>query len=221
MFRSFKNVAAGHGECVLNTVAHSLQWRRVLAHSTRSLLSLPLGLSACALCCRFCLAVCLRARCLLAASSLRCQDSSPHEGVNFSSFRAATGVAQAGSTARPWEPPRRRASARRPPEAPRLRAAASRPDERPRARRPASQTERDRRPAGTERTAAARARSRTSRHAQLPGLHDTLGFRNFTTRSASRTRRVPRTTASTATWFSSRSSTRSTSRTTGYQPYRP
>lgn len=129
------------------------------------------------------------------------------------------------SRARPaWLKPAPRPGRGSPHEAPRLRAAASRGAAPPRsglqagrtarARRPASQTERDRRPAGTERAAAARARSRTSRHAQLPGLRDTLNFRNFTTRSASRTRRVPRTTASSATCFSTRSSTRSTSRTT-------
>ena len=61
-------------------------WRRGLALRTRSLLSLPLGLSACVLCLSLLLGSCLRARCLLAACSLRCQDSSPHEGVTFKPF---------------------------------------------------------------------------------------------------------------------------------------
>ena len=54
--------------------------RSARVRCSRFLWGCPLALSAC----RFCLAVCLRARCLLAACSLRCQDSSPHEGVNFS-----------------------------------------------------------------------------------------------------------------------------------------
>ena len=62
-------------------------WRRGLALRTRSLLSLPLGLFACVLCLSLLLlGSCLRARCLLAACSLRCQDSSPHEGVTFKPF---------------------------------------------------------------------------------------------------------------------------------------
>ena len=73
--------------------------RSARVRCSRFLWGCPLALSAC----RFCLAVCLRARCLLAACSLRCQDSSPHEGVNFQTFRPAAranssaprGVAQA------------------------------------------------------------------------------------------------------------------------------
>ena len=62
-------------------------WRRGLALRTRPLLSLTLGLFACVLCLSLLLlGSCLRARCLLAACSLRCQDSSPHEGVTFKPF---------------------------------------------------------------------------------------------------------------------------------------
>ena len=101
--------------------AQRLQWRRGLAHCTRSLLSLPLGLSACALsACRFCLAVCLRARCLLAACSSRCQDSSPHEGVNFSNFLPA---ARANS----FRAPRRGSSTPAPAGGPRARGFLPRP----------------------------------------------------------------------------------------------
>ena len=56
--------------------------RSARVRCSRFLWGCPLALSAC----RFCLAVCLRARCLLAACSLRCQDSSPHEGVTFKPF---------------------------------------------------------------------------------------------------------------------------------------
>jgi len=56
--------------------------RSARVRCSRFLWGCPLAFSAC----RFCLAVCLRARCLLAACSLRCQDSSPHEGVTFKPF---------------------------------------------------------------------------------------------------------------------------------------
>ena len=120
------------------------------------------------------------------------------------------GVAPRPGRGSPHEAPRLRAAAS---EAPRLRAAASRPDERPAL---AARRVRQKETAGPPALSARlqRARYRTSTRAQLPGLRDTLSFPDFTTRSASRTPRVPRTTASSATCFSTRSSTRSTSRTT-------